>query len=108
MKSVLRIFFSARGTNPWVVLVCLIIASLCEGIGFATLVPLFGAATGSTNQSLVSDSVRGTLHSLGLDSSLGTLIIVLVIGMLLKSVISLYVMRKVGYANAEVANLMRV
>ena len=108
MKSVLRIFFSARGTNPWVVLVCLIVASLCEGIGFATLVPLLGAATGSTNQSLVSDSVRGTLHSLGLDSSLGTLIIVLVIGMLLKSVISLYVMRKVGYANAEVANLMRV
>ena len=37
MKSVLRIFFSARGTNPWVVLVCLIVASLCEGIGFATL-----------------------------------------------------------------------
>ena len=67
-----------------------------------------GAASGSTNQSFVSDSVRGTLHSLGLDSSLGTLIIVLVIGMLLKSVISLYVMRKVGYANAEVANLMRV
>ena len=28
--------------------------------------------------------------------------------MLLKSVISLFVMRKVGYANAEVANLMRV
>ena len=108
MKSVLRIFFSARGTNPWVVLVCLIIASLCEGIGFATLVPLLGAATGSTNQSFVSDSVRGTLHSLGLDSSLGTLIIVLVVGMLLKSVISLFVMRKVGYANAEVANLMRV
>ena len=79
-----------------------------RGIGFATLVPPLGAATGSTNQSLVSDSVRGTLHGLGLDSSLGTLIIVLVIGMLLKSVISLYVMRKVGYANAEVANLMRV
>ena len=72
------------------------------------MVPLLGAASGSTNQSFVSDSVRGTLHSLGLDSSLGTLIIVLVGGMLLKSVISLYVMRKVGYANAEVANLMRV
>ena len=48
------------------------------------------------------------LHSLGLDSSLGTLIIVLVVGLLLNSLISLFVMRKVGYANAEVANLMRV
>ncbi len=67
VKSVLRIFFSARGTNPWVVLACLIVASLCEGIGFATLVPLLGAASGSTNQSFVCDSVRGTLHSLGLE-----------------------------------------
>jgi ATP-binding cassette, subfamily C, bacterial len=108
VTSVLRIFFSARGTNPWVVLACLIIASLCEGIGFATLVPLLGAASGSTNQSFISEGVRGALHGLGLDSSLGTLIIVLVAGMLLKSVISLFVMRKVGYANAEVANLMRV
>ena len=46
MKSVLRIFFSARGSNPWVVLACLIVASLCEGVGLATLVPLLGAASG--------------------------------------------------------------
>ncbi|MFL5332749.1 MAG: ABC transporter ATP-binding protein [Geminicoccaceae bacterium] len=108
MKSVLRIFFHARGTNPWVVLICLIVASLCEGFGVATLVPLLGAATGSNSQSFVSEGVRGALHSLGLDSSLGTLIIVLVVGLLLSSMISLFVMRKVGYANAEVANLMRV
>ena len=108
MRSVLRIFFSARGSNPWVVLACLIVASLCEGIGFATLVPLLGAASGSTNESFVSQSVRDSLHTVGLDSSLGTLIIVLVAGLILKSLISLYVMRKVGYANAEVANQMRV
>ena len=108
MISVLRIFFTARGTNPWVVLACLIIASLCEGFGFATLVPLLGAATGSANQSFVSESVRGVLHGIGLDSSVGTLILVLVVGMLLNSAISLFVMRKVGYANAEVANQMRV
>lgn len=108
MISVLRIFFTARGANPWVVLICLIIASLCEGFGFATLVPLLGAASGAGNQSLVSESVRGFLHGLGLDASVGTLILVLVAGMLLNSVISLFVMRKVGYANAEVANDMRV
>ena len=108
MISVLRIFFTARGANPWVVLVCLVVASLCEGFGFATLVPLLGAATCTGNQSFVSESVRGVLHGIGLDSSVGTLILVLVVGMLLNSVISLFVMRKVGYANAEVANNMRV
>ncbi|MFO1046523.1 MAG: ABC transporter ATP-binding protein [Geminicoccaceae bacterium] len=108
MISVLRIFFTARGANPWVVLICLVVASLCEGFGFATLVPLLGAASGGGNQSLVSESIRGTLHGIGLDSSVGTLILVLVAVMLLNSLISLLVMRKVGYANAEVANDMRV
>ena len=108
MISVLRIFFTARGANPWVVLICLIVASLCEGFGFATLVPLLSAASGAGSQSLVSESVRGVLHGIGLDSSVGTLILVLVAGMLLNSLISLFVMRKVGYANAEVANDMRV
>ncbi len=108
MKSVLRIFFSARGTNPWVVLGCLIVASICEGIGLASLVPLLAAASGSGKQSLISDSIHHMLGAIGLDGSLGTLIIVLVLALLLKSVISMEVMRRVGYANAEVANIMRV
>jgi ATP-binding cassette, subfamily C, bacterial len=108
VKSVLRIFFAARGSNPWVVLACLIVASLCEGVGLATLVPLLGAASGSDDDSSISAGVRGALDWLGLHPSVGTLIVVLVGGMLLKSAISLFVMRKVGYANAEVANALRV
>ena len=108
MWSVLRIFFRARGTNPWVVLGCLIVASICEGIGLASLVPLLAAASGSAKKTLISDSVHGSLAALGLDASLGTLIVVLVLGFLLKSLISMAVMRKIGYANAEVANSMRV
>ena len=108
MLNILGIFFGARGTNPWVVLACLLIASLCEGVGLATLVPLLGAAAGSANQSFIAQAVQRGLASLGLAPSLGALIGILVGGMLLKSVISLFVMRKVGYANAEVANAMRV
>ena len=72
------------------------------------LVPLLGAASGSTKPVVHLRKRARLLHSLGLDASLGTLIFVLVVGLLLKSLISLFVMRKVGYANAEVANLMRV
>ena len=53
---------------------------------------------------MISPASAARCDRLGLDPSLGTLIVVLVGGMLLKSVISLLVMRKVGYANAEVAN----
>jgi ATP-binding cassette subfamily C protein len=108
VKNIFRIFFGARGANPWVVLVCLLVASLCEGIGLATLVPVLGAATGSADQSFVSRAVHQALDSIGLQPSLGILIGVLVGGILLNAAISLLVMRKVGYANAEVATNMRV
>src|SRR5688572_7252039 len=106
--SIIKTFFRARGANLWFVLACLVVASLCEGLGLATLVPILGAATGAADQSFISESVKGTLSAAGLNPSLGTLILVLVAGMLLKSLISLLVMRKVGYANAEVANQMRL
>jgi ATP-binding cassette subfamily C protein len=108
VSNILRIFFRARGANPWVVLACLIAASLCEGVSLATMVPLLGAASGSTHESFVSTMVKDTLDGLGLHPSLGALIVVLVGGMLLNAAVSLFAMRKVGYANAEVANDMRV
>lgn len=108
MKSILKIFFQARGANPWVVVGCLILASLCEGVGLATLVPILGAATGSSDRSFVGQTVESAFATVNLDPSMGSLILVLVAGMLLRSLISLLVMRKVGYANAEVANSMRV
>lgn len=108
VKSILKIFFRARGANPWVVLACLILASVCQGIGLATLVPILGAATGTADQSFISESVRTAFGAVGLHPSLGSLILLLVAGTLLSSLIQMLVMRKVGYANAEVANHMRV
>lgn len=108
MTSILKIFFRARGANPWVVLGCLILASLSEGVGLATLVPILGAATGTADQSVVGRTVRAGFDAVGLRPAMGPLILVLVGGMLVSSLISLLVMRKVGYANAEVANSMRV
>ena len=108
LKSVLRIFFNARGTNPWVVLTCLIVASLCEGFGLRPSCPCWARRQDRTARVSSPKACAARCIRLGLDSSLGTLIFVLVVGLLLSSLISLFVMRKVGYANAEVANLMRV
>ena len=108
MKNILKIFFKARGTNPWVVLGCLILASISEGIGIATLVPILGAATGSSQHSSVGRWMTGAFDAVGVHPSMGALIILLVSGLLISSLISLLVMRQVGYANAEVANNMRV
>jgi len=44
MIGILRIFYGARGTRPWLVLGCLLLAGIAEGIGLATLLPLLSLA----------------------------------------------------------------
>ncbi|MGH6933709.1 MAG: hypothetical protein ACREEE_14900, partial [Dongiaceae bacterium] len=48
-KGILRIFFA---TSPWkaaFVSVCLLLAGLAEGIGYATLLPVLSVAIGQSN-----------------------------------------------------------
>ena len=45
MRNILRLFLSTEGINPWTVLTCLVLASVVEGLGFVTLVPLLMVAT---------------------------------------------------------------
>jgi hypothetical protein len=49
MREILKLFFRAEGTNPVIVLTCLIVAGLAEGLGFASLIPLLAIATGDVH-----------------------------------------------------------
>ena len=40
MKTVLKIFFTAEGTRPFLVLLCLLFAGIAEVISMGTLLPL--------------------------------------------------------------------
>src|SRR3546814_8137913 len=44
MIGILRIFYGASGTRPWLVLACLLLAGVAEGVGLATLLPLLTLA----------------------------------------------------------------
>jgi hypothetical protein len=46
MVKALRMFFSAEGANPWMVVLCLVAAGMAEGFGIATLLPLLTVAQG--------------------------------------------------------------
>ena len=46
MKQLLNIFFRAEGTKPWLVLACLLLASLSEALGIGTLLPAANAVLG--------------------------------------------------------------
>ena len=47
MIEILRIFFTAKGTNPFYVLGFLVLAGLFESLGLTTLLPIVAYATES-------------------------------------------------------------
>jgi ATP-binding cassette subfamily C protein len=109
MYGVLRIFYGARGTNPWFVLGCLLAAGVAEGIGLATLLPLLSLAINDQahKTSTVAHYLEQALAVVGLSPTLELLLILVVGGIVVKCLLTIAAMSYAGYAVAEVATGMR-
>jgi ATP-binding cassette subfamily C protein len=109
VRNILRLFFNAEGINPWTVLLCLITASVVEGIGFVSLVPLLLVATdngGDTSPWLAT--ARDLAASVGLPLTAGSLIVFFVITVVVKSVLTFFAMQHVGTAVANFSAGLRL
>lgn len=108
----LRIFGATSVGRQATVLGCLLAASLAEGFGIASLLPLLTVAAGSNagapSDSAIHDMVTGALAMVGLEPDLVVLLVVFVSGLVLKAVLTLFAMNHVGYAVAEVATGLRL
>ena len=104
-------FSRAYPAQSAVVLGALVLASLFEGLGLTTLLPLLTAraadAAGGA-QSGVGGAVARALGVVGLTPTVGVLLLIVVIGMTLKSVLVLVANRQVGYTVAHVATDLRL
>ena len=93
------------------VLGALVLASLVEGLGLTTLLPLLTAraadAAGGA-QSGISGMVTRVLGVVGLTPTVGVLLLIVVVGMVLKSALVLVANRQVGYTVAHVATDLRL
>ncbi len=109
MLGIIRIFFRAEGTRPWMVLGCLLLASLAEGLGVAAVLPLLAvAAEGTqTETSLITQIITQGLAIIGLDPEFHVLLILVVAALVLRAVVTLVAMTHVGYAMAHVATNLR-
>lgn len=107
---ILLAFARAHPRRSAATLGCLLLASLAEGIGMSTLLPLLElAAPGEEAEpSALANTVRGAIEALGVDPSLGVLLGVVVAGMLVKAALVLLANRQVGYAVAGVATGLRL
>lgn len=105
-------FGRAYPVQSALMLAAMVLASLAEGMGLTTLLPLLslgagGDTPGSTKPG-IGTVVVGLLNSAGLTPTVGVLLIIIVIGMTLKSVLMLVASRQVGYTVAHVATDLRL
>jgi ATP-binding cassette subfamily C protein len=109
LRNIIHLFFRAEGINPWAVLVCLVAASVVEGLGFASLVPLLWivADPEQAEPSPVLDVSRDIMAKLGLSLDIGTLLVFFIATLVLRSALTFVAMRHVGYAVAEFSTGLR-
>ena len=109
MLNVLKIFFRAEETRPLIVLACLVLAGLAQGIGISSLLPTLTHLTGGVteNSSPFNEAFMNAMESIGLTPDITTLVILVVGGLSAKAVLSFFALSYVGFSMAHVATHMR-
>jgi len=106
MKFLIHIM-RAYPTRTLITLTALLIAGIVAGISLTALLPVLNLATDPAAAGDDNPLVRA-LRALGLSPTLGVLLWVLVLGMALKSLITLFANRHVGYTVAQIATDLRL
>jgi len=116
----MRLLLTFARMYPWpsmIMLGCLLLAAIAEGLGLSTLLPLLSLATASGDGSALSTKPAASqvgkifdflLPTLGLTPSIGTLLTLIVVSMSLKAGLVLLAQRQVGYTVAHVATDLRL
>ena len=111
VQTLIKLFFDARRSTSWMVIVCLLVASAVEGIGITSVVPLLTLATGMDTggkASPIMEYTREIMDALGLPMSIGILLVFFIAAMVLASLLSFLAMAYVGSAVAEFSTKLRL
>lgn len=101
-------YITAFPRRSVLVLLALLAAGAAEGLSLTTLLPLLSAAIGSGGNSKLGQSVVNVLQGLHIEPTIGVMLIIIVAGMVIKSVILLVSNKHVGNTVAHVATSLRL
>jgi ATP-binding cassette subfamily C protein len=112
----MRVFHYFLRAYPWqslVMLLCLLLAAVMEGIGISSMLPLLSMATDTGDEPGAAPSeyeafVRGALSRFDLEPTLGTMVVLVIAAIWLKGLLMLLAKRQVGYTVAHVATDLRL
>lgn len=109
MLKILKLFFTNKEANPFIVVTCLLLASIAETIGIGTLLPVIAMAAGteSASSNMFSSYAQKALGWVGLPMTLGTLALMVALFMVTKAVLSYLALAYAAYAGARVSTALR-
>jgi ATP-binding cassette, subfamily C, bacterial len=116
-------FFRAYPWQTTLMLIALILSGAAEGIGLSALLPLLNIALGDEATALIpggasastsaattafEQKVLAILQSMNIAPTLGNMLLIIVAGILFKSIFLLLAQRQVGYTSARVTQDLRL
>lgn len=109
MRGVIQIFLNTGGSFRWVVLVCVLLGTVADGIGIASMLPLITVAIDGQSglDSSISKAVVDALAAIGVEPRLGPLLILVVVAITAKALLTLITLRTINYAVSDVAAEVR-
>jgi len=109
MLKLFRIFASAKGTNPWLVLTCLVLASVAEILSMSAMLPALLAVSGEKSDlpPAFNTVIEATLTVTGLPATISGFTIAVVLMLILRSILLGAAMTYAGFAIANVSTRLR-
>ena len=109
MLKLFRIFASAEGTNPWLVLSCLILASVAEIISLSAMLPALLAVSGESSDlpPAFKTVVDATLAVTGLPDTIAGFTIAVGVMLTLRSILLGAALTYAGFSIADVSTKLR-
>lgn len=110
MRKILTIFFKTRGAHPLLVLACLLLSGLAEGVSLSALLPTIAQIGNHAdhNVSGLSTFILDGLAFIGVQPALDNLISVVFLAMVLRAILSFLALSYAGIAVARVATGLRM
>ena len=110
MVKIFRLFFSAEGTKPVLVLLALLLAALVEAVGISAILPAISIVSegqGTGSQSSIGRMVEQALTSIGLAPTLESILALVAIALIVKALISFLTLTYAGLSAARVSVNLR-
>ncbi len=111
----MRILIIFARAYPWQTLTMvfiLLVSGVVEGLGLSALLPLLALASGEDilggKSAAIKRAVTQVLHHVGLTPSIGTLLVIILVSLALKSFLLMFANSRVGYMVARVTTDLRL